>query len=85
MYKYQQRWYNGGMNEFQVLLAELRAKGWTLAAIADELGITRNAVDAWRSGARFPSNAVAVKRELERLLNRKRIPRRRRIKEKAPR
>ena len=73
------------MNDVQELLAELRGKGWTLAAIADELGLTRNAVDAWRSGTRFPSNAVAVKRELVRLSRRKRIPKKRRVKDKTPR
>ena len=62
MYEYQQRSYNDCMNEVQELLAGPRAKGWTLAAIADELGITRNAVDAWRSGARFPNNGCGEAR-----------------------
>ncbi len=72
------------MNDVQEALAALRAKGWTLAAIADELGMTRNAVDAWRSGTRFPSNAVVVKRELVRLSSRKRIPKQRRYGPDAP-
>ena len=65
------------MNDVQIVIAELRKKGWTLAAIADEIGVSRNAVDTWRSGSRYPANSVVVLRELARLQGRKRIPKRR--------
>ena len=67
------------MNDVQELLTELQGKGWTLSAIADEFEISRNAVDSWRSGKHLPRQSVAVKRELGRLLVRKRIPKRRRM------
>jgi len=64
------------MNDVQELLAGLQSKGWTLTAIADEFGISRNAVDSWRSGKHNPRQSVVVQRELKRLLGRKRIPKR---------
>ena len=64
------------MNDVQELLAGLQSKGWTLTAIADEFGISRNAVDSWRSGKHKPRQSVVVQRELKRLLGRKRIPKR---------
>ena len=71
------------MNDVQELVTELQGKGWTLAAIADEFEISRNAVDSWRSGKNQPRQSVIVKRELERLLGRKRIPKRRRLVRKS--
>ena len=68
------------MNDVQELLERLREKGWTLSAIADAMGVSRNAVDFWREGSRYPTNALAVKHELERLLAKKRIPKRKRYK-----
>jgi len=65
---------NPNMNDVQELLAGLQYKGWTLTAIADEFGISRNAVDSWRSGKHNPRQSVVVQRELKRLLGRKRIP-----------
>lgn len=38
------------MNEAQTKIAELQEKGWTLAALADELGVTVNAVEKWKAG-----------------------------------
>ena len=71
------------MNDVQEMLSELQGKGWTLTAIADEFEISRNAVDSWRSGKHLPQQSVAVKRELERLLSRRRIPKRRRMVRKS--
>ncbi len=71
------------MNEIQELIAKLQSKGWTLTAIADEFEISRNAVDSWRAGKHLPRQSVVVKRELERLLGRKRIPKRHRMKRTA--
>lgn len=48
------------MNDIQAEIAELEAKKWTLAALADELGITPNAVEKWKAGDRYPTNAKAV-------------------------
>ena len=65
------------MNDVQLLLANLKEEGWTLSAIADEMGVSRNAVDRWRSGSRYPDNAKAVVRMLEDL-SQHRAPKKRR-------
>ena len=70
---------DSNMNDVQELISGLQRNGWTLTAIADEFEISRNAVDSWRSGSHLPRQAVVVKRELERMLGRKRIPKRRRM------
>jgi len=64
------------MNDVQSQIAGLEAKGWTLVAIADELGITVNAVQKWKVGAHSPNKATLVL--LDQLLTRKRIPPKRR-------
>ena len=66
------------MNEVQTKIAELQHKGWTLAALADELGVTTNAVEKWKAGDRQPSNAKAILAMLEQITKRKRIPKKRR-------
>ena len=66
------------MSEVQDRITELQEKGWTLAALADELGVTVNAVQKWKAGDRNPSNAKAVLVLLDQLAGRKRIPKRRR-------
>ena len=66
------------MNDVQTKIAELQEKGWTLAALADELGVTVNAVEKWKAGDRQPSNAKAILMLLEQLLKRKRVPKKRR-------
>ena len=66
------------MNEAQTKLAELQANGWTLAAIADEIGVTVNAVEKWKAGARNPANIKGVLMLLDQLAQRKRIPKQRR-------
>ena len=63
----------------------LQAKGWTLAAIADEVGVTVNAVEKWKAGQRHPSNVRAVTAFLDALASRKRIPKRRRYRKQARR
>ena len=40
------------MSEIKEILDELIGKGWTIAAIADELAVNRGAVERWRSGSR---------------------------------
>jgi transcriptional regulator with XRE-family HTH domain len=66
------------MSEVQTKIAELQEKGWTLAALADELGVTVNAVEKWKAGDRQPSNAKAVLTLLDQIAKRKRIPKQRR-------
>ena len=66
------------MNEVQTCLANLRDKGWTLAAIADELGVTKNAVEKWNVGDRTPANRKSTLEHLGRLLQRQRVPKKRR-------
>jgi transcriptional regulator with XRE-family HTH domain len=66
------------MNDVQCRIAELQKQGWTLAAIADELGLTVNAVEKWKAGVHSPSKATLIL--LDQLLKRKRIPKKRRYK-----
>lgn len=70
------------MNEVQEKLIALQGKGWTLAAIAGEVGVTVNAVEKWKGGARQPANLKATLALLEQLAQRKHIPKKRRY---APR
>jgi transcriptional regulator with XRE-family HTH domain len=66
------------LNDIQARLAELQEKGWTLAALADELEVTPNAVEKWKAGDRTPNNLKATLAFLDKLLERKRIPKKRR-------
>jgi len=66
------------MNDVQTRIAQLQEKGWTLTALADELSVTPNAVEKWKSGGRYPSNTKAVLAFLDQLVKRKRIPKKRR-------
>ncbi len=50
------------------------------AVLADELAITRNAIEKWKAGDRYPRNAKAVLILLDRLTKRKRIPKKKRYK-----
>ena len=66
------------MNAIQETLVQLQEKGWTLAALADELAVTVNAVEKWKAGDRYPSNPKLVLHALDGLAKRKRIPKQRR-------
>ena len=66
------------MNAVQEMLADLEGKGWSLAAIAVEMGIAYNTAQKWKAGDRYPSNAKAVLVLLDTLAQRKRVPRKRR-------
>lgn len=68
------------MNPVQKTIAVLQKKGWSLAAIADEMGVSYNAVQKWKAGDRQPANRKMMIRGLESLSLRKRIPKRRRSK-----
>ena len=69
-----------GMTEVQELISQLRAKGWTVAAVSDELGVDYYTVYKWEKGIHEPSNVGAVLRVLRQLLQQRRIPKRRRVK-----
>jgi transcriptional regulator with XRE-family HTH domain len=73
------------MNPVQEKVAELQEKGWTLAALADELDVTVNAVEKWKAGDRQPTNAKAILMLLNQLIRRKRIPKKRRYTDKRVR
>jgi DNA-binding transcriptional regulator YiaG len=66
------------MTDIQELLAALRTKGWTIAAIASELEVNYHTVKSWHSGKHAPSNIGVIRRTLRQLLQRKRIPKQRR-------
>jgi lambda repressor-like predicted transcriptional regulator len=64
--------------EIQELLAQLRAKGWTYAAIATEMEVEYHTIVKWQRGIHMPRSAGAVRRTLQHLLRRKRIPKQKR-------
>jgi hypothetical protein len=64
----------------QTRISRLVKKGWTLAAIADELGVRPLTVKRWRDGGISPRKAKTVVAVLGKLLKRKRIPKQRRYK-----
>lgn len=66
------------MNEIQKRIASLEQKGWTLAALADEIGVTKNAVEKWKAGDRQPTNPKALFALMDEIANRKRIPKKKR-------
>jgi transcriptional regulator with XRE-family HTH domain len=63
------------MMEVQSLLANLRAKGWTNAAIADAIGVYVSSVDKWQAGERNTSQSHLI---LLRQLTKKKPPKKRR-------
>ncbi len=66
------------MNDVQNTLLELKDKGWTMAAIADELEVSHMSVFRWQKGIRKADNSRSVLHMLDTLMKRKRIPKRRR-------
>lgn len=64
-------------NPIQIALASLQEKGWTLAALADELEQKVNTLEKWKAGDRNPANEKSVLAMLERI-KRKRVPKKRR-------
>jgi hypothetical protein len=66
------------MTDVQTIIADLKAKGWTLAAIADEVGVTWFTVKRWETGEQYPDTPKPVLMMLDSLLKRKRIPKQRR-------
>ena len=66
------------MNDVQKRIAVLAERGWTDAAIGDELGYGRVTVFRWRAGEQYPDHSKSVVMALAALLARKRIPKKRR-------
>ena len=66
------------MNDVRQILTQLQEKGWTVAAISDEVGVRATTVHRWRSGERYPENAKMVLAGLDALLRRRRVPKQRR-------
>ncbi len=73
---------NQNQNPIQIKLAILQqpknGKKWTLAALADELGLKVNTLEKWKAGQRKPANEKAVLEMLDRIEKIKRIPKERR-------
>ena len=59
------------MSEIQIKLAELKEKKWTYAAIADEFGLTSDAIEKWNSGSRTPHGEKAILDKLNQLTKKK--------------
>lgn len=66
------------MNDIQKAIARLQDNDWTLAAIAEEIGVQWLTVHRWKTGQTYPPIAKPVLRNLEAMLRRKRVPGRRR-------
>ena len=66
------------MNDVQEKLLALKDRGWTMAAIADELDVSHMTVFRWQKGMRNAGNSRSVLHMLDTLMKRKRIPKRRR-------
>ena len=66
------------MSEVQDVLADLKFKGWTLAAIADALEVHRETVANWDAGRHPPANPKLIEGALRELLRRRSVPKKRR-------
>ena len=65
------------MNDVQEKLDALIINGWTQQAIADEMGVSWQAVHSWKKGQRFPENGKVVLMALDSLVGKKPPPKRR--------
>jgi len=72
------------MNDVQKAVGVLVGKGWSLAAIADEMGVHAETVMRWNAGSNYPVNAKPVMLALDALAHRRRIPKRKRYTKKSP-
>ena len=71
------------MTNVQQMLNELRKKGWTVAAISDELKVNYYTVARWQNGMRSPANVAGIEALLGQLL-RRRVPKKRRYTKRRP-
>ena len=65
------------MNDVQEKLDALIGDGWTQQAIAEEMGVSWQAVHSWKKGQRFPENSKVVLMALDALTDKKPPPKRR--------
>src|SRR5919106_56512 len=65
------------MEELKRLLSELMTRGWTYAAMADELGIRWDSVRSWHLGTHSPRASHAIMLTLQGLKEREPPPKRR--------
>lgn len=73
----------GQMDDAQPLLADLKARGWGNKSIADEIGVTVNAVEKWQANNRKISRSHLI---LLNQLTKKKPPKKRHYaKESSPR
>jgi hypothetical protein len=70
------------MTETQALLTILRAKGWSIAAIADDLKVNYYTIYRWELGMTSPSNPAPVCRMLWDMLLKDEVPKKRRFKKR---
>ncbi len=66
------------MDMIQQKLAQLKEKGWTNVAIADELEVHHITIRRWQTGDRYPENAKPVAMALDALIAIKSVPKQRR-------
>jgi hypothetical protein len=71
------------MSDIQDKLAQLQEKGWTISALADELGQARVTLDKWKTGERYPANPKAILSMLDQISKMKRIPKQKRYKKEG--
>ena len=71
--------FRDAMDEIQTQLASLHNRGWSDAAISDELGVSSVTVFRWKIGKRRPENHRSVLLMLRMLGKKKRIPKKRRV------
>lgn len=68
------------MHIIQIKIMELEDRGWTLAALADEIGMSVNTVEKWKAGDNRPRYRLKMYNLLDQIKQRKRIPKKRRYK-----
>jgi transcriptional regulator with XRE-family HTH domain len=66
------------MHFIQVKLMGLQQRGWSLAALADELRMTVNTIEKWKAGSSKPRYRTKIYNLLDQIEKRKRIPKKRR-------
>ena len=59
------------MNDVQIAIEELTAKGWTVQAIASAIGAGWSTVERWKLGLRQPANGAITLAALRQLGRRK--------------
>jgi transposase-like protein len=66
------------METIQQMIDTLLGRGWTIAALSDALGVSRDTIYRWRKGSNPPESPKLVVLGLQVLLRRKRVPKRKR-------